>query len=223
MALVASGYGFCPRCGAAQGLPDEPTIEAESNFACPGCSEPMSTWTVDPGIADGSSAGYRGSEARIRGCRACGGAWVDRRTLDEMIARARASATAIDPSSVQRRTMALAETVVYRKCPSCGQQMNRRNFARYSGVVVDECRTCGTYFDAGELEAVFAFVRTGGLALRQQREAEELARERERSSTSVALAQPKSVWSEPARTEFDLLVWFLRWVGRWLINPRRER
>jgi Zn-finger nucleic acid-binding protein len=43
--------------------------------------------------------------------------------------------------------------------------MHRRNFARISGVIVDECRGCGTFFDAGELEDVLAFVRSGGLLL----------------------------------------------------------
>jgi Zn-finger nucleic acid-binding protein len=174
----------------------------------------MAMWAIDPQLQAGTATGYRGSEAQIHGCRSCGGAWVDRRTLDELITRARNSSS-IDPATVQRRTMSMSETVVYRVCPRCGQQMNRRNFARYSGIVVDECRVCGTYFDAGELEGVFAFVRSGGLSLSERREAEEAKRERvarvpaASSSTSLQL-------SNPMHAELDVVVWFLRWVGRWL-------
>lgn len=179
----------------------------------------MAVWAIQAQLEAAAGTGYRGSEARIHGCQRCGGAWVDRRTLGEMIVRARASST-IDPSFVQRRTMAMAAAVVYRSCPRCRHQMHRRNFARYSGVIVDECRTCGTYFDVGELEAVFAFVRSGGLVLSERREAEETKRERSAHAAVMAsgssLSSTSMLLSTPARAELDVLVWFLRWVGRWL-------
>jgi Zn-finger nucleic acid-binding protein len=217
MALVTSGYAFCPRCGAAQGETEPPVAVGE--IACPGCGEPMSAWAFDPGLGDGSGAGYRGSEGRIHACRGCGGAWVDRRTLDEMIARATAQAQDIDPNAVQRRTMAMSPVIIYRSCPSCGQQMNRRNFARYSGIVVDECRTCGSFFDAGELEGVFAFIRSGGLALSERRCAEEVRRDRAQRHPLQRMPTPHA--DNPQQAELDVLVWFLRWVGRWLRRMAR--
>lgn len=180
-------------------------------------------WAIDPNLQTHTDAGYRGVQAQIHGCHGCGGAWVDRRTLDEMIARARSSSS-IDPTStsVRRQTMSMSETVVYRTCPRCELHMNRRNFARYSGIVVDECRTCGTYFDAGELEAVFAFVRSGGLVLSERREAEEVKRERNRAALMPAAAPPVGLEQERLiRSELDLIVWFLRWVGRWISSRRR--
>src|SRR5690606_9632433 len=65
-----------------------------------------------------------------------------------------------------RRVMArgaVSGKVVYRRCAVCNELMMRRNFGRVSGVVVDECGRHGSYFDAGELEDVLAFVRSGGL------------------------------------------------------------
>jgi Zn-finger nucleic acid-binding protein len=181
----------------------------------------MAVWAIDAKLQAESGAGYRGSEAQIHGCRGCGGAWVDRRTLDEMITRAQASSS-IDPSAVQRQTMSMSETIVYRKCPRCSHQMHRRNFARYSGVVVDECRGCGTYFDAGELEGVFAFVRSGGLALSERRDIEESKRDRTaRAAAAVAPASTATPLSSPAQAELDVVVWFLRWVGRWLRNAAK--
>jgi Zn-finger nucleic acid-binding protein len=177
----------------------------------------MAVWEIAAQLQAASADGYRGSEAQIHGCRGCGGAWVDRRTLDEMIVRARASSS-IDPSTVQRRTMAMDATVVYRTCPRCSQQMHRRNFARYSGIIVDECRTCGTYFDVGELEGVVAFVRSGGLVLSERRDAEETRRDRAaRAMAAISAGPPTSMrLTSPARAELDVIVWFLRWAGRWL-------
>jgi Zn-finger nucleic acid-binding protein len=211
VALVANGSAFCPSCGAAQGNTEAPTGDA--TFPCPGCAQTMAVWAIGAQLRTAPMAGYRGSEAQIHGCHGCGGAWVDRRTLDEMIARAAASG-AVDLGAVQRQTMAMSEAVVYRTCPRCGQKMNRRNFARYSGVVVDDCRTCGTYFDVGELEGVFAFVRSGGLALSERRDAEEARRDR--IARSPATSPSAMQLGNPAQAEHDVIVWFLSWVGRWL-------
>lgn len=175
----------------------------------------MAVWELEAQLQAGSAVGYRGSEAQIHGCRGCGGAWVDRRTLDEMIDRAQATGS-FDPNSVQRQTMSMSATIVYRTCPRCRHQMHRRNFARYSGVVVDECRSCGTYFDAGELEGVFAFVRSGGLALSERRDADEAKRDRAaRAAAAMSTPTPMQPYNT-ARSEMDVVVWFLRWVGRWL-------
>jgi Zn-finger nucleic acid-binding protein len=42
--------------------------------------------------------------------------------------------------------------------------MQRRNFGKTSGVIVDVCAQHGTWFDPGELSRVLAFVEAGGLA-----------------------------------------------------------
>jgi len=48
--------------------------------------------------------------------------------------------------------------------------MNRMNFARCSGVIVDVCRGHGTWFDASELRGIVEFIRAGGLELSRQKE-----------------------------------------------------
>lgn len=52
--------------------------------------------------------------------------------------------------------------IQYIPCPECGVLMNRRNFGGTSGIIVDVCSVHGTWFDAGELAAVLAFVESGG-------------------------------------------------------------
>ena len=50
--------------------------------------------------------------------------------------------------------------------------MNRVNFARISGVILDTCKGHGIWFDADELDQVLAFVAQGGLDKARQKDAE---------------------------------------------------
>ena len=68
--------------------------------------------------------------------------------------------------------------VRYFPCPQCGQLMNRMNFARCSGVIVDVCRGHGSWFDRDELRAIIEFIRAGGLQLSRQKEKFEIESER---------------------------------------------
>jgi Zn-finger nucleic acid-binding protein len=56
--------------------------------------------------------------------------------------------------------------------------MNRINFARCSGVVVDVCRGHGTWFDRDELSRIVEFIRGGGLDAARSREKAALEEER---------------------------------------------
>jgi len=70
--------------------------------------------------------------------------------------------------------------VRYRPCPECQRMMNRVNYARISGIIVDVCRDHGTWFDVHELPALLEFVKRGGLDRARARETEALATERRR-------------------------------------------
>jgi hypothetical protein len=41
--------------------------------------------------------------------------------------------------------------------------MNRRNYGGNSGVIIDQCRTDGFWFDADELARILTWVRAGGV------------------------------------------------------------
>lgn len=56
--------------------------------------------------------------------------------------------------------------------------MNRINFARCSGVVVDICKGHGTWFDREELSRIVEFIRGGGLDAARSREKAALEEER---------------------------------------------
>jgi len=82
--------------------------------------------------------------------------------------------------------------ISYAPCPQCGQLMNRVNFARCSGVVVDVCRGHGTWFDRDELREIVEFIRAGGLELARQKEKHELEFEREKLTPLQSLNAPRA-------------------------------
>ena len=57
--------------------------------------------------------------------------------------------------------------------------MNRINFARCSGVIVDVCKGHGTWFDAQELSAIVQFIRGGGLDVARRKEKDEIEFQRQ--------------------------------------------
>ena len=70
----------------------------------------------------------------------------------------------VGPSHVHVLPAHRVDTSGYIKCPVCGDMMNRVNFGRRSGVIVDVCIDHGTWFDAEEIDRVAAFIASGGLA-----------------------------------------------------------
>jgi Zn-finger nucleic acid-binding protein len=56
--------------------------------------------------------------------------------------------------------------------------MNRSNFARSSGVIIDLCKQHGVWFDADELPKIIEFIDKGGLARARQKEKMALEEER---------------------------------------------
>jgi hypothetical protein len=72
------------------------------------------------------------------------------------------------------------EQIRYLPCPECTKHMNRVNFARYSGVIMDVCKEHGTYFDRDELRRIVTFIRGGGLEKSRERQRERLVEEQQR-------------------------------------------
>ena len=66
--------------------------------------------------------------------------------------------------------------------------MNRVNFERVSGILIDRCRDHGLWFDATELDAVLRFIKLGGERASDEREQQE---ERARASQQKFKIEPK--------------------------------
>ena len=91
--------------------------------------------------------------------------WAGAETFNRLVKQqaAREESQVNGPRQGGPQKSQLTEKVAYIKCPECSQMMNRFNFAKVSGVIVDECRTHGVWLDSDELGKIAAYVKSGGL------------------------------------------------------------
>ena len=160
-ARIFEGAAFCPACGTRRARTDTDA----SSTRCPSCQDPLR------GVAVGST--------RMQECHTCDGIWIEAGVFEALCASREAQAAVLHRFSGRQPVPADAR-VRYRRCPACGTIMNRVNFGRLSGTVVDVCRGHGTFLDAGELHAIVAFIQEGGLDRMRAREIETLREERRR-------------------------------------------
>lgn len=130
----------------------------------------------------------------MRECESCGGLWLEVATFERLCAdREHQSAVLGMPSPVVGQKVhpgAEEIKVRYIPCPQCSQLMNRMNFARCSGVIVDICRGHGIWFDREELRAIIEFIRAGGLELARNKEKRQIAFEREQLRHEQFISSP---------------------------------
>jgi len=146
-ALVPVRAAHCPGCGAL--LAPRESSPADG-APCPACAKPLATAKV--------------GELEIQECRACGGLWLDRAVFEQLGASRERQGAVLGALPAQEPPPAKRlEPVKYRPCPACRQFMNRVNYAKRSGVVLDVCKGHGLWFDKDELRRVLAFIAGGGL------------------------------------------------------------
>jgi len=154
------GSKHCPRCGAAAAGPVAAADLPARN--CPRCKIELKAITL--------------VDTALRECDRCAGLWVDVAAFEKICAdREHQSAVlgAASPAPAHPAADAV-NTISYIPCPECSQLMNRVNFARCSGVIVDVCKGHGTWFDRDELSRIVEFIRDGGLDAARGREKAEL-------------------------------------------------
>ena len=107
-------------------------------------------------------------------CNRCKSLWFGRGILEQFLEELEVKTIELDehdrPTPPATR---IPQKVEYRRCPSCDSPMKRENYLNISGIIVDTCFKHGTYLDAGELEALVAFIQAGGVAASKHQEAEE--------------------------------------------------
>jgi Zn-finger nucleic acid-binding protein len=170
-ALMFDGSAFCPKCGAAAARVEKDAADAR----CPGCGNAMHH------VAIGT--------ASLLECSRCDGIWLDAADFERICAHQASRAAGLHRWPREAATTSL-EAVRYRPCVRCGKMMNRVNFGKLSGTVVDVCRGHGTFLDRGELHAVATFIEAGGLDRMRQREIQDLKDEQRRlAEVEAALAR----------------------------------
>ncbi|MDT4896212.1 MAG: hypothetical protein QOH25_1289 [Acidobacteriota bacterium] len=166
-AMMFVGSLHCSHCGA-KAERAESTSENLSAL-CPRCRVGLESIAV--------------GEANLRECARCGGLWVDVESFEQIIREREQQTVALGAASlVSKQSGGGGEPnkVRYVPCPQCNQLMNRVNFARCSGVIVDVCKGHGTWFDRDELRQIVEFIRGGGLEASRAREKLEIEEERQR-------------------------------------------
>ena len=121
-------------------------------------------------------------------CTRCHGTWVDAETFERICADREAQAAVLHQDIAARPQRESGSDVHYRPCLECGKMMNRLNFARLSGTIVDACKGHGTFLDAGELHAIVAFIQSGGLDRARQRQLDDI-KDEERQLESLQQAE----------------------------------
>ena len=160
--MMFLGSKFCPHCGAA-GAREAETAAAGKN--CPRCRQEFHTVTI------GSST--------VLECGKCSGLWLETPTFEKICNdREQQSAVLGAASLAQGGSPVTLEKVNYVPCPVCSQLMNRANFARCSGVIIDLCKKHGIWFDRDELSRIIQFISSGGLDVSRAREKAALEEER---------------------------------------------
>ncbi len=175
--MVFVGSKHCSHCGA-----EITAVQAQaSELSCPrGCGK-LRALTLG-GVA-------------LNECEQCNGVWLALDDFQKLCAEQERRAVFLGAESQAHRTpSASVPTVRYVPCPLCTKLMNRVNFGKRSGVIVDSCAKHGTWFDADELRRVVEFVRDGGLDRARAIEKEQLEDERRR----LSLAHDSALGASPA-------------------------
>ena len=167
------GAKFCSHCGARAERADAASL---SSLPCPRCRVGMTAVVV--------------GGAGLSECSRCGGVWADTSAFEQICAD-REHQSAVLGMAVELPAEGAGrapELVRYVPCPRCRKLMNRMNFARCSGVVVDVCKAHGTWFDRDELRRIVEFIRGGGLDVARAREIADLE-ERKRQLVAAEAAR----------------------------------
>jgi Zn-finger nucleic acid-binding protein len=165
-----AGSRFCAKCGAEV---TRDVVDDATPLTCPRCSESMQA--------------LRLGAISVHECAACGGLWVDPQTLQKLCDAREEHAGVVSALAARVPTgAAVPDTVRYIPCPQCRKLMNRVNFSKTSGVIMDVCKADGVWLDRGELERVVGFIEHGGLTIAREHEREQLADEQRRLTAREA-------------------------------------
>lgn len=102
------------------------------------------------------------ADIEVGECPTCGGMWLERGELEAIEENPEhdhsAELARMPDLGYQAYELALQKRDRHLACPKCGTEMETREYARCSQVVIDVCPGChGVWLDKGELEALEIF------------------------------------------------------------------
>jgi len=198
-------HTICPVCMAR--------VSDKARF-CHHCATPIVP-EGKPGVATQSPCPVCGKDRNLRSrrlgqmsvavmeCQGCGGLWLGIDAFEAVLDKARGTAlptktlggTSAPGRDYIRGSQGPQTGPLYRPCAVCGKLMNRKNYGRISGVIIDVCSEHGVWFDADEIERLIAWIRSGGLALSQELKQEQEKAERQEAMKKEAIGKtPVESW-----------------------------
>jgi Zn-finger nucleic acid-binding protein/ribosomal protein L40E len=146
---------YCIGCGGAI-RPQAISTETESKLPCPRCVVTLHCRRLE--------------EIDFYECPQCCGLWLENEAFRQ-ISRLKVKEYESNPLPEKSAAVQKLDPVVYLRCPVCRNLMNRTNFGRRSGVIIDRCTDHGLWLDEAELERIARFIAQGGLARARKHEA----------------------------------------------------
>ncbi len=183
-ARVSDRANYCHHCALA--IVPETVAGDETPRTCPACRKEQPLFS------------RRIGDVTVLECPVCAGMWLGNNAFRQLTARAGTAGAVADfrlnPASRARPGDGKQTGPLYRRCIECGRLMNRQNYARRSGVIIDVCRDHGVWFDAEELPRLLAWIRAGGQARAEEKDtAEQLHRERMRRLSKPVTGRARSL------------------------------
>lgn len=227
MARVSRRQRFCHHCAVP--LTATRVEGAAAEHDCPAC-------TAAAGREGGDGERHplrsrrvgRGDPLHLFECVRCGGLWLDRQVFTALVERARRGRAALPAPPVPRVQGAEREgggDWSYRPCAVCGRLMNRVNYGRRSGVILDLCGDHGLWFDADELRRVLRWVERGGATEPEARAELEAERRRATAPSGGSVSPPLTSFGSPATAVgggvvLEGVAWLVEAVVGWFENRR---
>ena len=170
-----TGMTHCPRCGADAARTEQGAV---ADRKCPRCTKALMLVQIGPMPLDE--------------CDDCQGIWLDVVQFTRVCADQESQASVIQWHTSAAPSLATprADIIKYLACPQCRKLMNRMNFSKMSGVIIDVCHDHGTWFDRDELYRVVTFIQGGGLDKARRMEREKLVEEERRLRAMQAQRPP---------------------------------
>lgn len=161
---------FCHHCGVR--ITAEMTAGSTTTVVCPACEK--ENHLVSRALGKRKIA--------VLECERCAGLWLGMETFDHLTELTSQETFDLDDGLTAGRDQQQDHRPPpsrhewnYRTCPLCEKLMQRRNYGRKSGVIIDSCRKHGVWLDGNELPRILKWIRSGG-SNRAKRQLEEARR-----------------------------------------------
>ena len=164
LGVMFIGSKFCGHCGKKAVIAE--IIDRPKPGECPRCRQKLEIVHLD--------------SSNIRECTKCGGIWSGIEAFENLCASKEQQAAVLDFISDHVDRSVKPATISYVPCPDCKELMNRSNFARASGVIIDLCKKHGVWFDRDELPKIIEFIVDGGMQRAREKQRVSLEEERKK-------------------------------------------